>query len=170
MWFQGTVANRSLRGALAAFIAIIAAFVFAVSSAEAAATNSCTTTGVTTAVAVKIFGAGTKCGPIKRSKGEISAGGVANDYVGLDISVWPKSYLATWLKGITIAPVKLSGLGASAGLFNSPAYNYCTLYFAAGPYTVLLGTTDGGLKTSPKDGVTKKEIEALAHAIYKHLS
>jgi hypothetical protein len=91
--------------------------------------------------------------------------------LGVNIDLYAKSYLQTWLQGLPLSaayvrPLKLGGLGSSAGLFNSVPYNYCTLYFTAGTYAILL-STNAALASKPALGVTKQQIEGLAHA---HLS
>jgi hypothetical protein len=141
-----------------------------------AASNTCVTTGVTAAEATKIFGTASSCHNDKgEGSGLIGTGIVesANTFEGATIQLYAESYLKTWLQGDTssaayVRPLKLGGLGSSAGLFNSPAYNYSTLYFTAGTYTVLISGA-GALSTTPGSGVTKQQIEALAHVIYARL-
>lgn len=139
-----------------------------------AASNTCATTGITTVVATKVLGAGSKCkAESAHSPGLVSDGEVVSPLAGVTIELFGKSYLKSYLQtsaysAAYVRPLRLGGLGNSAGLFNSASYNYATLYFTAGAYTVLLGASSA-LAPSPASGVTKQEIEELAHAIYAHL-
>ena len=175
-----TTAHSSLpsprgRGALRAYLAnvtsrvawgalLMIAFVVAASSGgvagASAASNICTSAGITTAVAVKYLGAGASaeygtgyCRLLPR----LSDGG--NTFIEIDVH--PKTQFQAQVNERGTNMLQISGLGSKAVW----SVNFDTLIFAAGSHAVVIGAS-GSWTPYP----SKSKLISLGHFVAAHIS
>ena len=161
------------RFGVAVAVALAAACSFGTAESSAAP-NTCTITGISHAVASKIFGAGTVVRYMDFGNGAtpcevtpLHDPGTGGTYVDL----FPKDQFknqVTAAEGQGIAVSKLKGLGAGAVLIKGKDYTPYHLFFVAGAYTVELDSvTEGGGAASIYP--TAEQWETLAHAIHTRI-
>ena len=146
------------RGALAMIAFVVAGSLGGVAGASAAS-NVCTSAGITTTVAVKYLGAGASaeygtgyCRLLPR----LSDGGDTF----IEIDVHPKSQFQAQVneRGTTL---QISGLGSKAVW----CLNFGTLIFAAGSHAVVIGAS-GNWAPYP----SKSKLIAIGHFVAAHVS
>jgi hypothetical protein len=165
--------------AAAATIAIFATVVGV--SFGATGSNICATTGVTRAVAIKIFGSAAQAVYSSEFKGTgyVSPAECAISVpaeISTNIQLFPKSQFETQVKNATYSDseyghastVAVSGAGNDAMLMLSSDYYAFepVLLFEAGAYAVLIEPNES---ESGRPQSVYKQWEALARAIHAHL-
>jgi hypothetical protein len=144
-------------------------------SVAAAGVNVCKVTGTTTALAIKVLGAGSRA--LDDRSGEpatckLSAQDTTH-HASIEVVLFSKSWIRDAVpqdenQGQTDSTV-LKGLGTAAVFVFTPNHNFEHAWFQVGAHTVEL--TNDGPPNQPKSFYpTEAEYVALAHAVYAHLS